>query len=209
MVGFNRRFAQATAHLKRHFDGIAPLSVDYRFAPGEIAANAWPQDMEVGGGRIIGEACHAIDLCAALHDSTPVRVFAESVAKVGGIETTDDRVFITTRHANGGISNISYQAGGDRSGPTERIEVFGGGRTAVVEGWDTVEMWARNRRTKARGGKDKGHSAGLAAFVDACRSGGAWPIPWEHVYATTWASLAAVQSLRTGLPVNVEDGLDS
>jgi predicted dehydrogenase/threonine dehydrogenase-like Zn-dependent dehydrogenase len=207
MVGFNRRFAPALRLLRNHFDAAVPLSISYRFAPGEIPANAWPQDMEVGGGRIVGEACHAIDVCVALMNSVPARVFAESVDLVGGGGTSDDRVFITIRHGNGGISNVSYQAGGDRSGPTERLEVFGGGRTAVMEGWDTIEMWAGSRRTRAKGDRNKGHAAGLAAFIDACQSGGTWPIPWEHIYGTTWASLAAINSLRTGLPVDLDPPL--
>ena len=204
MVGFNRRFSSSVRELRRHFDGVQPLSVSYRFAPGELPPDSWPQDMEVGGGRIIGEACHAIDTCAAIVDSPPVRVFAESVAKTGGVQTTDDRVFITLRHANGSISSISYQAGGDRSGPTERIEVFGGGRTATVEGWDAIELWAGNRHTRARGRKDKGHESEFRAFIDACRTG-AWPITWADLCATTWASLAAVDSLRTGLPVSIDE----
>jgi predicted dehydrogenase/threonine dehydrogenase-like Zn-dependent dehydrogenase len=202
MVGFNRRFAPAIGALAKHFSGVAPLSVSYRFAPGALPPDAWPHDPEIGGGRIVGEACHAIDTCAALHASPPVRVYAESVSQVGGLQTTDDRVFITIRHLNGGISNISYQAGGDRAGPVERIEVFGGGRTATVEGWDTVELWADNRRRRFQGHKDKGHKAEFRAFIDACREGDCWPVPWEHIYGTTWASLAAVRSLREGLPID-------
>jgi len=208
VVGWNRRFSPAVQVVRRHFSGVGPLSVTYRFATAELPPTAWPQDPEVGGGRIVGEACHAIDTCAAIVDSPPIRVFAESVAKGGGAQTSDDRVFITLRHANGSISSISYQAAGDRSGPTERIEVFGDGRTATIEGWDAIELWAGNRRTRARGHKDKGHANELRAFVDACRTGGAWPISWEHVYATSWASLAAVQSLRAGLPITIDDPLD-
>jgi predicted dehydrogenase len=200
MVGFNRRFAKATAKLREHFRGVAPLSISFRFAPGEIPATAWPQDDAIGGGRIVGEACHAIDVCTAVADSVPVRVFAESTGRTGGVETTDDRVFVTVRHANGCIANLSYQAGGDRAGPTERVEVFGGGRTAWVEGWDEVELWARGRRERPSGGKDKGHAAGVHAFLAACRHGGAWPISWEHLRGVTWATLAAVQSLRDGMP---------
>ncbi len=201
MVGFNRRFAPATGKVRDHFRGIAPLSVTYRFAPGPIPAAAWPQDEDVGGGRIIGEACHCIDTCTAIVGSPPVRVYAESVAKVGGVETTDDRVFITLRHENGATSSIAYQAGGDRAGPVERIEVFGGGRSAVVDEWDRVEMWKGGSSERARGGKDKGHAGEVTAFLDACRRGGAWPIPWDEIYGVTWASIMAVQSLRQGLPI--------
>lgn len=206
-VGFNRRFAPATRELRLFFDGVVPLSVSHRFSPGTIPPDHWTQDLEVGGGRIVGEACHAIDTCTAIAGSPPIRVSAESVAQVGGLQTTDDRVFITLRHANGSISSVSYQAGGDRAAPAERIEVFGGGRTATVENWDRIELWQGGRRRKASGGKDKGHRAGFAAFLGACRSGGEWPIPWPELYAVTWASLMAVRSLREGRPFDIdEDG---
>jgi len=204
MVGFNRRFAPATARLRSHFDQIQPLSISYRFAPGPLPANAWPQDEDIGGGRIIGEACHAIDTCIALVGSEPVKVYAESVSKSGGIETTDDRVFITIRHEDGSISNVSYQSGGDRSAPVERIEVFGGGRTGIIESWNNLELWSGNKLERARVKNDKGHQGELKAFLKACRNGGDWPIAWKDLYGTAWASLAAVQSLRAGLPIEMD-----
>src|SRR6266850_1808662 len=204
MVGFNRRFAPATARLRSHFDQTQPLSISYRFAPGPLPANAWPQDEDIGGGRIIGEACHAIDTCIALVGSEPVKVYAESVSKSGGIETTDDRVFITIRHEDGSISNVSYQSGGDRSAPVERIEVFGGGRTGIIESWNNLELWSGNKLERARVKNDKGHQGEVKAFLKACRNGGDWPIAWKDLYGTAWASLAAVQSLRAGLPIEMD-----
>ena len=204
MVGFNRRFAPATARLREHFRGVSPLSISYRFAAGPIPPEHWTQDLEVGGGRIVGEACHAIDTCVAIAGSPPVKVYAESVSKSGDAQTTDDCVFISMRHANGSISSVSYQAGGDKAFPAERIEVFGGGRAATIDQWSAIELWSGGRRRKADGGKDKGHRAALAAFLRAVRDGGSWPIPWSDIRGTTWASLAAVQSLRHGAPVNLE-----
>ncbi len=156
MVGFNRRFAPAMATLRTHFNARSTLAVSYRFAVPDLPPDAWPHDLEVGGGRLVGEACHAIDTCSAIVGSVPIRVYAESVSAGSGAESLDDRVFITIRHENGSVSNVAYQAGGDRGGPTERIEVFGGGRTAVMDDWDRIELWSDNRCTKARGGKDKG-----------------------------------------------------
>ena len=204
MVGFNRRFAPATAELRKHFAGVDPLSISYRFAPGAIPPEHWTQDEEVGGGRIVGEACHPLQLCIFLAGSRPVKVHAESVGKVGGVQTTDDRVFITMRHENGSISSVSYQAGGDKAFPAERIEVFGGGRVGTVDQWGEIELWSGGRRRTANGGRDKGHRAELREFVRAVREGGTWPIPWEEIRWTTWASLAAVQSLRTGEPVEAD-----
>jgi predicted dehydrogenase len=201
MVGFNRRFAPATATARSFLAGAGPLSVSYRFSPGPIPPEHWTQDEEIGGGRIVGEACHAIDTCSALIGSPPVKVFAESVAREGGLQTTDDCVFITLRHADGSISSVSYQAGGDKGFPSERIEMFGGGRTVVIDAWDEISLWNKGKAAKARGGKDKGHHAELEAFLGACKRGGAWPIPWEQLHGVTEATCLAVQSLRQGMPL--------
>jgi predicted dehydrogenase len=203
MVGFNRRFAPATAHVRQFFEGTKPLSVSYRFASAYVPPDSWTQDPEVGGGRIVGEACHAIDTCVALTRSVPIKVFAESVSKPNSTETTDDSVFITLRHENGSISNISYQADGDRAFPSERIEVFGGQKVAVIDAWDEIQLWGGSRRKNLRGHKDKGHKAEFAAFLKACREGGTWPIEWQQIYSTTWASLAAVRSLREGTTIHM------
>jgi predicted dehydrogenase len=203
-VGFNRRFSPAVSELKSFFKDVVPLSLHYRFAPGHIPKEHWTQDVETGGGRIAGEACHAIDTVTAIAGSPPVRVFAESVALAGGLEASDDRVLITLRHENGCVSSVSYQAGGDKGFPSERIEVFGGGRTGVVDGWKDGELWNGGKVRRFSAARDKGHRAEFAAFIDACRSGGTWPIPWSQIYAVTWASLMAVRSLREGTPINLE-----
>src|SRR6266850_2083061 len=209
MVGFNRRFAPATARVRAHFAGVTPLSVSYRFATGDVPSTSWIHDPDVGGGRIVGEACHAIDTCVAIVGSPPARVFAESAGPATGGDPLDDRAFITIRHENGSISSISYQAGGDSAGPIERLEVFGGGRTAIVDEWDRIELWSANRRSTARGGRNKGHEAEIDAFLAACRHGGAWPIPWRDIYGTTWASLMTMRSLREGRPIGIMETSDS
>jgi predicted dehydrogenase len=200
MVGFNRRFSPTLTQLRRFFSAASPLSLSYRFASGPLAADHWTQNEEIGGGRIIGEACHAIDTCVALTGSLPTRVYAESVDRAGAQQTTDDRVFITIRHANGSVSSISYQAAGDPGFPKERIEVLGTGRSAVSENWDSLTLWSGGRKTNARGGKDKGHRSELREFLKACRGASDWPIPWDELYGVAEASLLAVKSLREGMP---------
>jgi predicted dehydrogenase/threonine dehydrogenase-like Zn-dependent dehydrogenase len=204
-VGFNRRFSPGTARLKSFFSGSTPLSISYRFSPGYIPKEHWTHDPEIGGGRIIGEACHAIDACVAIAGSPPVRVFAESVANHGALETSDDRVFITLRHANGSISSISYQAGGDKGFPPERIEVLGGGKSAFLDNWDAGELWSGGKAEKFSGNKDKGHSAGFSAFIEACRNGAQRPLSWEDLRGISWASIAAVQSLREGSAISFDE----
>jgi len=123
------------------------------------------------------------------------------VGSVGRQDPSDDRVFITIRHENGSVSNISYQCGGDPGSAGERIEIHGGGRTGIIENWDRVELWENGRARRFGAGKDKGHSREIQTFLEACRKGGPWPIPWDHLYGVSWASLGAVESLRQGLPL--------
>ncbi|HWQ57022.1 MAG TPA: bi-domain-containing oxidoreductase [Bryobacteraceae bacterium] len=201
MVGFNRRFAPATRRIKNFFEGIAPRMISYRFAPGYVPRSHWTQDEEVGGGRLVGEACHAIDTCVTLAESLPVKIYAESMGMAADAETTDDKAFIVLRHGNGSVSSISYQSGGDRACPPERIEVFGGGRTAINDSWNSIELWNLGRRENISGGRDKGHEAEFRAFLQACRDGGSWPTPWAEIDAVTWASLMAVRSIREGVPI--------
>ncbi|MEX0741725.1 MAG: Gfo/Idh/MocA family oxidoreductase, partial [Phycisphaeraceae bacterium] len=139
MVGFNRRFSPAAQQVRAFYkDVTAPLSVSFRFNAGEIPPDHWTQHPTVGGGRIIGEACHAIDFATYLVDSPVVRVFAESIGGPNAPTITEDQCFITLRHANGSISNIAYLAGGDKAFPKERIEVIGAGRVAVIDDFRVV-----------------------------------------------------------------------
>jgi predicted dehydrogenase/threonine dehydrogenase-like Zn-dependent dehydrogenase len=205
MVGFNRRFSPAALAARQAFEGVsAPLTVSVRFNSGTIPAEHWTQDDETGGGRIIGEACHAIDLATFLAGSPVVRVYAESVGGRGAPAITDDQCFITLRHASGSVSSVAYLAGGDRALPKERIEIIGGGRVAVVDDFREVTVGSGGRLKHLRGwGQDKGHVAEIAAFTKALLSGGPPPIPWEELRATSLASILAVRSLREGVPFDL------
>ena len=206
MVGHNRRFSLGAEAVRGFFAGAAPLCIAYRFAAPPLLPEHWARDEEASGGRIVGEASHAIDTCVALAGSAPGRVHAESAIAGGGAGAADARVFLTMRHRDGSASCVSYQTGGDPSFPAERIEVFGGGRTAVVEGWDDIALWSGGRATRVRGKHDLGHQAALEAFVAACRTG-RWPVPWAELHAVAEASLLAVRSLREGVPQRCGEAL--
>ena len=206
MVGFNRRFSPAAATVKQFFARVdSPLTVSIRFNAGSIPAEDWTQNDDVGGGRIVGEACHGIDLATFLVGSPVVRVYAESVGGTGAPAVTDDQCFITLRHANGSISNIAYLAGGDKSFPKERIEVFGGGQIAVIDDFRTVSLCSKGKTqtTKLRS-QDKGHAAEIQAFADALAGKAKAPISWQELRSTTLASLLAVRSLREGFPFELD-----
>ncbi len=205
MVGFNRRFSPAARQVKDFFAALTePLTVAVRFNAGKIPSEHWTQDECSGGGRIIGEACHAIDLATYLAGAPPVRVFAESIGGPAAPQITDDQCFITLRHGNGAISTVAYLSGGDTAFPKERVEVIGGGRIAVIEDFREVVTCAGGKIKKVRlGGQDKGHRAEIEAFGDAVAGGGPWPIPWEELRAVSLASLLAVRSIREGVPFEV------
>jgi predicted dehydrogenase len=205
MVGFNRRFSPAAGQLKKFFADVkSPLTVSIRFNAGEIPPEHWTQNAEIGGGRIVGEACHAVDLATFLIGAPPVRVFAESVGGPGAGAITDDQCFITLRHANGGISNIAYLAGGDKAYPKERVEVIAGGRVAIIDDFREIETCSGGRTRKTSlGTQDKGHSAELRAFADALTGKSESPMSWNDIRAVTMASILAVQSIREGVPFEV------
>ena len=164
-----------------------------------IRDDHWTQHPREGGGRIIGEACHGIDFAAMLL-GPPIRVFAESVKSTQGI--SDDQVFITLRHASGGISNIAYISSGDKAYPKERIEIMGGNRVAVINDFRSVELCSggRVKNVKLPGqqaGQNKGHSAEVGMF-GLWISKGESPISWGDLRSVTAASILAVRSLREG-----------
>jgi predicted dehydrogenase/threonine dehydrogenase-like Zn-dependent dehydrogenase len=205
MVGFNRRFSPAAAQVQKFFaEVVSPLSVSIRFNSGQIPAEHWLQNEDEGGGRIIGEACHGIDLATFLVGSPPVRVFAESIADSRADAIHDDQCFITLRHANGSISSVAYLAGGDKSFPKERVEVIGAGRIAIIDDFRSVTTCQNGRTKRTRlGSQDKGHRAEIAAFAEALADGAPAPISWLDLRAVTRASILAVRSLREGLPLDV------
>lgn len=204
MVGFNRRFSPAARQVKDFFSAVdAPLTMSIRFNAGEIPADHWAQQDDEGGGRIIGEACHAIDLATFLMGSEPQRVYAESVRVPQARAISDDQCSIVIRHANGGVSTIGYYAGGDKSFPKERVEIFGAGRVAVIDDFRAVSLTRGGKTRRIKGAMRKGHAEELTAFADSVARGGPAPIAWSEIRAVSWTALRAVQSLREGVPFDL------
>lgn len=203
MVGFNRRFSQACEKVRGFFAKTEqPLTVSFRFNAGHIPADSWIQHPQESGGRIISEACHAIDTAVYLTGSLPVRIYAESIGGPTAPSITEDQAFLTIRHANGSISSVGYLAGGDKAMPKERIEVLGGGRMAVIDDFREVQLSAGGKlETHKLAGK--GHAEEVRAFVNAVRQGGEPPISWPELRAVSLASILAVRSMREGVAFDV------
>ncbi len=161
----------------------------------------WTQRPGVGGGRLIGEACHGIDLATFLVGSVPTRVYAAAVANAAG---TDDECFITLHHECGGVSSIAYLAGGDRALAKERVEVIGGGRAAIIDDFRALTTYAEGKTERQRRrGQDKGHAAAFDAFERYLFGEAEAPIPWAELRAVSRATILAVASLRSGAPQDV------
>ncbi|OGO16503.1 MAG: hypothetical protein A2Z14_07200 [Chloroflexi bacterium RBG_16_48_8] len=198
MVGFNRRFAPASTRLKSFLSPLKdPMFIHYRINAGAIPSSHWVHDPDLGGGRIIGEACHFIDFLTFLTHSLPVRV--TTVGLPEDDRSHEDNVHITLTFADGSQGAISYLSNGDRSFPKERLEVFCGGHVAVLDDFRRLETIShgKSHTWRTRWKQDKGHRAEWEAFSDAIRQGGPPPIPYSHLISVTMASFAAVESLRT------------
>jgi len=154
--------------------------------------------------RLIAEACHALDLASALLRGQIARIFAGGIASAEGGRAGDHQAAIVAQLDNGSVASVVYSGGGDRGFSKERIELLGGGRVAVIDDFRLVTLSAGGRvRRRRLWRRDKGHPAALAAFVDAVRGGGAPPIPYAALLNVSWAAIAAVDSLKTGEPIDV------
>ncbi len=205
MVGFNRRFAPMATRMKTFLQEVRePLALHYRVNAGYLPPDHWLNDLEQGGGRIRGEACHFIDFLCFLAGSPPVEVAARGLADQG--RYSGDNVVISLQFANGSQGTISYFANGDKSFSKERVEIFGGGTVTVLEDFRRLELVRNGRKqvVHSRLRQDKGHAAEWEAFASAVRGGGETPIPFAEIVASTLATLRAVDSLSTGQPMPVD-----
>jgi predicted dehydrogenase len=202
-VGFNRRFAPTYRQLKAAFaQRRQPLVMSYRVNAGAVAPGSWVVDPLQGGGRLVGEVCHMLDLLVALADSRIIWVQAVPAGAGAG-----DDVIVSLRFADGSLGSVVYASGGDRSLPKEQLEVLGGGQAAVLDDFRGLKLHARGRAIRMGGRlttQDKGHAAELAAFVAAVRGGGPSPVDPELAAHVTRVSFAAVESARSGLPVALD-----
>jgi predicted dehydrogenase len=203
MVGFNRRFAPLAQRLK-DFMGhrTSPLQMIFRVNAGYIPPDHWTQDPAVGGGRIIGEACHYIDFFTYLTGSAPLEV---SAASIGGGPTRflqDDNVSLTLRFGDGSLGTIIYTALGSKTFSRERCEVYCEERVGVLEDFRTLELikGSRKDRTRLRS-QDMGYAAELEQFFRLDR--GLSDELFRDAALTTAASFAAVESLHSHQPISV------
>lgn len=201
-VGFNRRFAPLVRQMK---DVIKdrPVSIMYRVNAGIVPKNHWVQDMNVGGGRIIGEVCHFVDTCAYLTGSEVVKVYARCVKKADQSIPDEDNVFITLSFANGSVATIGYFAYGNKLVPKEYVEVMGSDLTLQMNDFRTLMIYEKGRKRKVNSAnQDKGFRAEFEAFKGAIKSGKN-PIEFASLYNTTAATFKILQSIKENVQIEL------
>jgi predicted dehydrogenase len=195
MIGFNRRFSPLVDFIKKKI-GTGPMSMIYRVNAGAIPPDSWIQDKEIGGGRIIGEVCHFIDLLTFINGSAPEKVQAFSIPNPAGLS---DTLSINIKFMNGSIGGISYFANGPKNLPKEYLEVYRAGSAAILRDFKEVEIIYQGKNmTKKLIFQDKGQSTMVRRFLEAVKNGDRSPIPFEDISAVTLATFRVVESLHSG-----------
>ena len=193
MIGFNRRFAPLITKIKSNLNSDFPIAINYRINAGIIAPDHWTQDPKIGGGRIIGEVCHFIDLCRSLTGSTIRSVSATAMKSAAN---TEDTINLQLQFENGSIANISYFANGNKELSKEYLEVFSSGTVFQLDDFKTLSVFGKSKSIHKQSSQDKGHKAELDAFLNSISKGSPAPIPFEELYESMLVTFKAIESIR-------------
>lgn len=205
LVGFNRRFSPHALRMKELLAGRAqPLCMSMMVNAGVVADESWVHDPAVGGGRIIGEACHWIDLMVFLTGSRVVRVGAVSVGESPGLSIREDKASVTLQFADGSIGAIHYFGNGARSYPKETMQVFCEGKVLHLDNFRSLTGYGwpgfgRMRRLRL----DKGHREEFRRLIEAVERGGPPVVPFDEIENVMLATFAAADAMHRGSPLDV------
>jgi len=207
-VGFNRRFAPFVNEIKKSLvNNAEPIYAHYRINAGYLPQEHWLHNSESGGGRLIGEGCHFIDLMLFLIGSTPIEVNTQLLPNSGKYK--DDNFLITIHFSDGSLASLSYLSNGSRSASKEYLELFTGGKTIIMHDFKKLQIFNDSVTTKhAFLKQDKGHKAAWDAFIHAITQQAQPPISYEALLQTTYVTLACAESMHEKTPINIEKFID-
>ena len=201
-VGFNRRFAPLAQQLSSFYKNrIEPMHVHYLINAGYLPLDHWTHDPEIGGGRIIGEACHFVDFITFLVGEPSNSVTAHALPDIN--KYRDDNVSMTFTFPDGSIGVVDYLANGDKSFPKERIEVFCGGKIAVLDDFVSLQIIEDGNKKEVKGKQDKGWINEWKVLAKTIHEGGGPPIPYEQLIGVTKSTFAVVKSLRVNAAAEI------
>lgn len=196
-VGFNRRFSPFIQKAKKLIGSAStPINISATMNAGFIPADVWVQDMQIGGGRIIGEACHFIDLMIYLTGSKVKQVSMSALGNTPSDNT--DNAIITLKFENGSQGVINYFSNGSKAYSKERIEIFSQGKTLILDNFRKLTGYGFKGFSSFRSSIDKGHKEQFARLIKQIKDGGEPLIPFDEIINTTKSSFAALQSLKEG-----------
>jgi predicted dehydrogenase len=177
------------------------MAMTYRVNAGAIPEDSWIQDSEFGGGRIIGEVCHFVDILTFLSGSLPVSVYANAMADPRNL---NDTLNVTLTYQNGSIGTISYFSNGDKRIPKERIEVFSHGTVIIVDDFKEFTIYANGKKKRNKLlTQDKGQEEEVKQFVSAILCGNAELISFKEIYNTSLVTFMINDSIQTGESIQI------
>lgn len=200
-VGFNRRFAPLAIKMKKLMSS-GPKNIIANMNAGFVPLEMWVHDLETGGGRIIGEACHLIDLCSFLTGSKIVSVCMNALGINPNKQT--DNASILLKYENGSNAVINYFSNGSKAYSKERIEVYSQGQTLILDNWRSLKGYGIKGFKSEKTRQDKGHKAQFAMLYERIKHGGEALIPFDDIVNTTKATFAAIQSFEEGQWINIK-----
>lgn len=203
-VGFNRRFSPHAIKIKQ-LVGDSPVNVIATMNAGNIPSNVWVHDLAIGGGRIIGEACHFIDLISFITGSVVTDVCMNAMGENPSDNT--DNATILLKYKNGSTGVINYFSNGSKAYAKERIEVYSQDRTAIIDNFRKTTGFGFKGFSRLSTKLDKGHKNQFHSLIQRLKSGGEQLIPFEEIINTTLASFAAIESIREGKWINLQTDL--
>lgn len=193
MVGFNRRFSPHAQKIKKYI-GTGPMNITATMNAGFIPADSWVQDLKTGGGRIIGEACHLIDLCSYFTGAKVVSVCMNAMGRNPGENT--DNASILLKYDDGSNAVINYFSNGSKTYSKERVEIYNQGRTIVLDNFRKTMAYGFNGFNSLKTSLDKGHKNQFDSFVKRIKQGGEPLIPFDSLVNTSLATIEAIESLK-------------
>lgn len=200
-VGFNRRFSSFAVKMKE-LAGKGVKNIIATMNAGFIPSEVWVHDLKTGGGRIIGEACHFIDLCSFLTDSIVTSVCMNAMGE--NPEENTDNASILLRYKDGSNAVINYFANGSKSYSKERVEIYTQEKTLVLDNWRKLKGYGCKGFTKMKKSMDKGHTTQFSLLNERILRGGEALIPFCSIINTTKASFACIESLKLNKWIEIE-----
>lgn len=194
MLGFNRRFSPLMEKIMKQIDGKSKKAINIRVNAGVVPSDHWVHDVEVGGGRILGEVCHFIDLAYYIAGA---KISSVNATVLNTNPQLNDTVSVNLTFTNGSIANISYFSNGNKNVPKERIEIFSNGTVFLIDDFKSLEIHKEESSKKIKlKSQDKGHSKQFELVLDSLKKGKEFPISFNEIYHSSFVTLETIRSIK-------------